>query len=39
MIGKPFGEATVLKVAHAQQQVLDHHLQVPPVEDLINTAA
>lgn len=35
VIGKPFAEATVLKVAHALQQVSDHHLLVPPVEHLL----
>ncbi|HEY9291408.1 MAG TPA: amidase [Microlunatus sp.] len=35
VIGRPFDEATVLKVAHALQQVTDHHLLVPPVQELI----
>ncbi len=32
IIGKPFAEATVLKIADAYQRVTDHHLQVPPIE-------
>lgn len=35
VIGKPFAEATVLKVAHTLQQVTDHHLLVPPVDQLL----
>jgi aspartyl-tRNA(Asn)/glutamyl-tRNA(Gln) amidotransferase subunit A len=31
VVGKPFDEGTVLNVAHAYQQVTDHHLQVPPI--------
>ncbi len=31
VIGKPFAEGTILKVADAYQRVTDHHLQVPPV--------
>jgi aspartyl-tRNA(Asn)/glutamyl-tRNA(Gln) amidotransferase subunit A len=34
IVGKPFAEATVLKVADALQQVSDWHLAVPPVEAL-----
>ncbi|HZX04753.1 amidase [Kribbella sp.] len=34
IVGKPFAEATVLKVADALQRVSDWHLAVPPVEDL-----
>lgn len=30
IIGKPFAEATVLRVAHAYQQVTDWHCRVPP---------
>lgn len=32
VVGKPYGEAMVLKVADAFQRVTDHHLQVPPIE-------
>ncbi|GAB3919299.1 glutamyl-tRNA(Gln) amidotransferase subunit A [Microlunatus endophyticus] len=39
IIGKPFAEATVLKIADAYQRITDHHLQVPPVDALITTAA
>lgn len=38
IIGKPFAEATVLKVADALQRVTDHHLQTPPVEALFAKA-
>jgi aspartyl-tRNA(Asn)/glutamyl-tRNA(Gln) amidotransferase subunit A len=38
VVGKPFAEGTVLNVAHAYQQVTDHHLQVPPIV-LAETAA
>jgi len=31
VVGKPFAEGTILNVAHAYQQVTDHHLQVPPI--------
>lgn len=31
VVGRPFAEATVLKVADALQRVTDHHLQAPPV--------
>lgn len=31
IVGKPFAEGTVLKVADAYQRVTDHHLQVPPI--------
>ena len=31
IVGKPFAEGTVLNVAHAYQQVTDHHLQIPPI--------
>ena len=31
IIGKPFGEETILKIAHAYQQVTDWHQQKPPV--------
>lgn len=31
VVGRPFAEATVLRVAHALQQVTDHHLLVPPL--------
>jgi aspartyl-tRNA(Asn)/glutamyl-tRNA(Gln) amidotransferase subunit A len=31
VVGKPFAEGAVLNVAHAYQQVTDHHLQVPPI--------
>ncbi|MFG1621846.1 amidase [Kribbella sp. NPDC049227] len=34
IVGKPFAEATVLKVADALQQVSDWHLAVPPVDSL-----
>ncbi len=34
IIGRPFAEATVLKVADAYQQLTDWHLQVPPVAAL-----
>lgn len=34
VIGRPFAEATVLKVAHALQQATRHHLLVPPVDQL-----
>lgn len=30
LIGKPWQEATLLRVAHRYQQVSDHHLQLPP---------
>jgi aspartyl-tRNA(Asn)/glutamyl-tRNA(Gln) amidotransferase subunit A len=39
IIGKPFAEATVLKVADAFQRVTGWHLMVPPVEALYATAA
>jgi aspartyl-tRNA(Asn)/glutamyl-tRNA(Gln) amidotransferase subunit A len=29
LIGKPFGEAELLKAAHAYQQSTDHHLKRP----------
>ncbi len=32
IIGKPFAEDLVLKVADAYQRVTDHHLQCPPIE-------
>ena len=32
IIGKPFAEATVLKVADAFQRITDWHLAVPPVD-------
>jgi aspartyl-tRNA(Asn)/glutamyl-tRNA(Gln) amidotransferase subunit A len=32
IVGKPFDEATVLKVADAYQQATDWHLRTPPVE-------
>jgi len=35
VIGRPFAEATVLKVAHTLQQITEHHLLVPPVEALM----
>jgi aspartyl-tRNA(Asn)/glutamyl-tRNA(Gln) amidotransferase subunit A len=35
IIGKPFAEATVLKVADALQRVTDWHLAVPPVDALV----
>ncbi|MDX6241437.1 MAG: aspartyl-tRNA(Asn)/glutamyl-tRNA(Gln) amidotransferase subunit [Kribbellaceae bacterium] len=35
VIGKPFAEATVLKVADALQRVSDWHLAVPPVDALV----
>lgn len=38
IIGKPFAEATVLKVADALQRVTNWHLLVPPVEALHATA-
>ena len=31
IVGKPFAEATVFKVADAYQQMTDFHLQVPPI--------
>jgi aspartyl-tRNA(Asn)/glutamyl-tRNA(Gln) amidotransferase subunit A len=31
LIGKPFDEATVLKVAHAYEQATDWHLRKPPL--------
>jgi aspartyl-tRNA(Asn)/glutamyl-tRNA(Gln) amidotransferase subunit A len=31
IVGKPFAEGTVLKVADAYQRDTDHHLQVPPI--------
>ncbi|MGW6278034.1 amidase [Kribbella sp. NPDC055071] len=34
IVGKPFAEATVLKVADALQRVSDWHLAVPPVDAL-----
>ncbi len=34
IIGKPFAEATVLKVADAYQRLTDFHLHVPPVAAL-----
>ena len=39
IIGKPFAEATVLKVADALQRVTNWHLLQPPVEALYATAA
>jgi aspartyl-tRNA(Asn)/glutamyl-tRNA(Gln) amidotransferase subunit A len=39
IIGKPFAEATVLKVADALQRVTNWHLLHPPVEALYATAA
>ncbi|MCU1665522.1 MAG: Aspartyl-tRNA(Asn)/glutamyl-tRNA(Gln) amidotransferase subunit [Pseudonocardia sp.] len=38
VIGKPFAEATVLKVADALQRITDWHLAVPPVEALVAAA-
>jgi aspartyl-tRNA(Asn)/glutamyl-tRNA(Gln) amidotransferase subunit A len=38
VIGKPFAEATVLKVADALQRVTDWHLQVPPVAAMLAAA-
>ncbi|MBF0688392.1 MAG: amidase [Cellulomonas sp.] len=35
VVGKPFAEATVLKVADALQRVTDHHLQAPRVGELV----
>lgn len=34
IVGKPFAEATVLKIADAYQRVTDWHLRVPPVASL-----
>ncbi|HTF08046.1 MAG TPA: amidase [Asanoa sp.] len=34
IVGKPFAEATVLKVADALQQITDWHLAMPPVDAL-----
>jgi len=34
VVGKPFAEAQVLKVADALQRVTDHHLAAPPVDAL-----
>jgi aspartyl-tRNA(Asn)/glutamyl-tRNA(Gln) amidotransferase subunit A len=34
IIGKPFAEGTVLKVADALQRVSDWHVAVPPVDTL-----
>jgi aspartyl-tRNA(Asn)/glutamyl-tRNA(Gln) amidotransferase subunit A len=34
IVGKPFAEATVLKVADALQRITDWHLAVPPVDVL-----
>ena len=34
VVGRPFAEATVLKVADALQRATEWHLAVPPVEDL-----
>jgi aspartyl-tRNA(Asn)/glutamyl-tRNA(Gln) amidotransferase subunit A len=31
IVGKPFEEATVLRVGDAYQQVVDWHLRVPPI--------
>ena len=31
LIGKPFEETTILKVAHAYEQVTDWHLRKPPL--------
>lgn len=39
IIGKPFAEATVLKVADAFQRATNWHLLVPPVEALYTSAA
>jgi aspartyl-tRNA(Asn)/glutamyl-tRNA(Gln) amidotransferase subunit A len=39
IIGKPFAEATVLKVADAFQRATKWHLLVPPVEALYAKAA
>lgn len=39
IIGKPFAEATVLKVADALQRGTDYHLQAPPVDKLVTAAA
>ncbi|WP_114559308.1 amidase [Desertihabitans aurantiacus] len=38
VIGKPFAEGTVLKVADVLQRVTDHHLLQPPVEALFTQA-
>ncbi|GAA1653519.1 Asp-tRNA(Asn)/Glu-tRNA(Gln) amidotransferase GatCAB subunit A [Kribbella alba] len=35
IVGKPFAEATVLKVADALQRISDWHLAIPPVEALL----
>jgi aspartyl-tRNA(Asn)/glutamyl-tRNA(Gln) amidotransferase subunit A len=31
IVGKPFDEASVLRVGHAYQQLTDWHLRVPPI--------
>jgi aspartyl-tRNA(Asn)/glutamyl-tRNA(Gln) amidotransferase subunit A len=31
IVGRPFDEATVLKVGDAYQQITDWHLRVPPI--------
>ena len=31
LLGKPFGEATILKIAHAYEQATDWHKQKPPL--------
>jgi aspartyl-tRNA(Asn)/glutamyl-tRNA(Gln) amidotransferase subunit A len=31
LLGKPFGESTILKIAHAYEQATDWHKQKPPV--------
>jgi aspartyl-tRNA(Asn)/glutamyl-tRNA(Gln) amidotransferase subunit A len=39
VVGRPFAEATVLKLADALQRTTDWHLAVPPVHELVPAAA
>jgi len=39
LIGKPFAEATILKVGHAYQQATDWHTRVPPTAAVGNGGA
>jgi aspartyl-tRNA(Asn)/glutamyl-tRNA(Gln) amidotransferase subunit A len=39
VVGRPFAEATVLRLADALQRMTDWHLAVPPVHELVPAAA